>query len=86
MAFAAGMTINVPNFSGGRTVPKENVLDLFGCTGKNQSPAISWSGEPRGTQGFALTSSIRTLYGQRLVALDGVRHPGERAQPAGRCR
>jgi Raf kinase inhibitor-like YbhB/YbcL family protein len=54
-ASAAGMTVSVPSFSGGRTVPMEDVLDLFGCTGRNQSPAISWSGEPTDTQSFAVT-------------------------------
>jgi Raf kinase inhibitor-like YbhB/YbcL family protein len=54
-AAAARMTISVPDFSSGRTVPMANVLNLFGCTGQNQSPAISWSGEPRGTQSFAVT-------------------------------
>lgn len=54
-ASAAGMTIRAPDFSGGRTVPMRDVLDQFGCTGENQSPAISWSGEPRGTQSFAVT-------------------------------
>jgi len=27
----------------------------FGCTGKNVSPALSWSGAPAGTKSFALT-------------------------------
>jgi Raf kinase inhibitor-like YbhB/YbcL family protein len=52
---AARMTINVPSFSGGHSVSMVNVLDQFGCTGQNQSPAISWAGEPRGTQSFAVT-------------------------------
>ncbi len=54
-ALAAGMTVHAPNFSGGRTVPQENVLNEGGCTGGDQSPAVSWSGEPKGTQSFAVT-------------------------------
>ena len=52
---AAAMTIHAPDFAGGRTVPTVNVFNDGGCTGENQSPAISWSGEPKGTQSFAVT-------------------------------
>jgi Raf kinase inhibitor-like YbhB/YbcL family protein len=54
-ASAAGMTVSAPNFANGRAIPMENVLNQFGCTGGNRSPAISWSGEPKGTQSFAVT-------------------------------
>jgi Raf kinase inhibitor-like YbhB/YbcL family protein len=36
-------------FAHGGAIPKE-----FTCEGKNISPALAWSGEPAGTQSFAL--------------------------------
>lgn len=36
-------------------VPTEQVFDGWGCTGKNVSPALEWSGAPAGTRSFALT-------------------------------
>ena len=32
----------------------EQVFNSFGCTGKNISPALAWSGAPEGTKSFAL--------------------------------
>jgi Raf kinase inhibitor-like YbhB/YbcL family protein len=32
----------------------EQVFGGFGCTGKNISPALAWSGAPEGTKSFAL--------------------------------
>ena len=39
----------------GTKMPEENVFDGFGCTGKNISPEIQWSGAPKDTKYFALT-------------------------------
>jgi hypothetical protein len=36
------------------TIADEQVFNGFGCTGKNISPALSWSGAPKGTKSFAL--------------------------------
>ena len=36
-------------------LPDEHVADVMGCTGDNQSPHLSWSGAPEGTQSFAVT-------------------------------
>jgi Raf kinase inhibitor-like YbhB/YbcL family protein len=54
-ALAAGFTVTTPDFHDGGTVPMAQVFNAFGCTGGNHSPAISWSGEPAGTQSFAVT-------------------------------
>ena len=40
--------------AGGR-LEQRHVLNGFGCTGGNVSPALSWSGAPAGTKSFALT-------------------------------
>lgn len=54
-AMAAGMTVTSKGFEGGRTIPMQYVFNQFGCTGGDTSPAVSWSGEPKGTQSFAVT-------------------------------
>jgi Raf kinase inhibitor-like YbhB/YbcL family protein len=36
------------------TIADEQVFNGFGCTGKNVSPALKWSGAPKGTKSFAL--------------------------------
>ncbi|HSN91221.1 MAG TPA: YbhB/YbcL family Raf kinase inhibitor-like protein [Anaeromyxobacteraceae bacterium] len=37
------------------TIPMEHVFDGWGCTGKNVSPELEWSGAPAGTKSLALT-------------------------------
>src|SRR5580693_3594532 len=39
----------------GSPMATAQVFNGFGCNGQNISPALSWSGEPPGTQSFALT-------------------------------
>lgn len=36
------------------TIRMEQVFGGFGCTGKNISPSLAWSGAPEGTKSFAL--------------------------------
>jgi Raf kinase inhibitor-like YbhB/YbcL family protein len=52
---AASFTLSAPDFRDGSTIPMVHVFNQEGCTGGNQSPALSWSGEPAGTQSFAVT-------------------------------
>jgi len=54
-AFADGMTVSTPVFKGGGTIPLAQVCVRY--HGNNQSPALSWSGEPAGTKSFAITMS-----------------------------
>jgi hypothetical protein len=54
-ASAAGFTVHAPDFGNGSTIPMVHVFNQFGCTGGDQSPALSWSGEPAGTKSFAIT-------------------------------
>src|SRR5579883_1555394 len=43
------LRLNVAAFAEGATIPK-----LHTCEGADLSPAVEWSGEPAGTQSFAL--------------------------------
>ncbi len=54
-ASATGFTVSTPDFHNGSTIPMVHVFNQGGCTGGNKSPALSWSGEPAGTQSFAVT-------------------------------
>ena len=54
-AHAAPMTLTSTDLKAGAKVADEQVFNSFGCTGKNVSPALSWSGAPKGTKSFALT-------------------------------
>ncbi|MFI4914660.1 MAG: YbhB/YbcL family Raf kinase inhibitor-like protein [Steroidobacterales bacterium] len=47
--------LSSPTVKPDSTLPPEHVFDGFGCTGKNISPALSWSGAPAGTRSFAVT-------------------------------
>jgi Raf kinase inhibitor-like YbhB/YbcL family protein len=44
-----------PVVSEGAPIKAEQVFNKFGCTGKNVSPVLSWSGAPAGAKSFALT-------------------------------
>lgn len=51
----AKMTLSSPDIKPGGTIKLEQVLNTFGCTGQDISPALSWSGAPAGTKSLALT-------------------------------
>jgi Raf kinase inhibitor-like YbhB/YbcL family protein len=50
-----GFTVSSPTFQPGAPLPSAHVLDGFGCTGGNRSPALQWTDPPPGTQSFAVT-------------------------------
>ena len=50
-----GFTLTSPDVKAGATIPAKHVYNGMGCTGKNVSPALRWSGAPAGTKSFALT-------------------------------
>ena len=52
-ALAAGLTVTTPDFKNGGPIAMRQVYGQ--CDGQNVSPALSWSGEPAGTQSFAVT-------------------------------
>lgn len=54
--FAADtMTITSPDIAPGARIADEQVFNGFGCTGKNVSPALAWTGAPKDTKSFALS-------------------------------
>jgi Raf kinase inhibitor-like YbhB/YbcL family protein len=62
MAFGVAATPALAEFKlastdvkSGSPMAAAQVFNGFGCTGQNISPALSWSGEPAGTQSFAIT-------------------------------
>jgi hypothetical protein len=62
MAFGVAATPAVAEFKlastdvkAGSPMAAAQVFNGYGCTGKNISPSLSWSGEPAGTQSFAVT-------------------------------
>lgn len=51
---AAEFKVTSPDFKDGK-VRQAQFSNVFGCTGGNISPAISWSGAPEGTKSFVVT-------------------------------
>lgn len=51
----AELSLTSPDFTEGATLPKAQVLNGFGCSGGNLSPALDWSGAPEGTKSYILT-------------------------------
>lgn len=52
---ASGFTLSSPGIKPGDTLTEAQVFNGFGCSGKNVSPALNWSGAPAGTKSFAVT-------------------------------
>ena len=47
-------TLTSPDIADGSTIAQSFEFDGFGCSGRNQSPVLRWSGAPEGTNGFAV--------------------------------
>lgn len=54
-ALAADFKLSSPELKSGGMIPKRFEFNGFGCSGENKSPALQWSGAPKGTQSFAVT-------------------------------
>lgn len=54
-ASAADFKLTSNDIAPNATLTQNQVFNGFGCSGKNISPALSWSGAPAGTQSYALT-------------------------------
>ena len=55
LSYAAGFKLSSPELKGNQMMPKSFEFNGFGCSGENKSPALVWSGAPKGTKSFALT-------------------------------
>ena len=55
LVYAAGFTLTSPTVKPGAKLPQAHVFNGFGCSGKNVSPALKWSGAPKDTKSFAVT-------------------------------
>ncbi|MGA2485673.1 MAG: YbhB/YbcL family Raf kinase inhibitor-like protein [Roseiarcus sp.] len=52
---AAQLTLTSSDIKPGARIADEQVANGFGCSGGNVSPALSWSGAPKGTKSFAIS-------------------------------
>ena len=52
---AEAFTLRSPQVVAEQSLPPEQILNGFGCEGKNIPPALSWENSPIGTKSFALT-------------------------------
>jgi Raf kinase inhibitor-like YbhB/YbcL family protein len=52
---ANAMTLTSSEIKPDGKIADEQVFNGFGCTGQNVSPALSWSGAPKGTKSFAVS-------------------------------
>jgi Raf kinase inhibitor-like YbhB/YbcL family protein len=55
VANAAGFTLTSPDIKPNATIDKKFEFNGFGCAGENKSPALKWSGAPKGAKSFAVT-------------------------------
>ncbi len=46
--------LSSPDIKPNATIGEEHVFNGFGCSGKNISPALQWTGAPKGAKSFAL--------------------------------
>ena len=54
-AQAAPFQLRSPDIKPNATMDKRFEANVFGCTGENKSPALKWSGAPKGTRSYAVT-------------------------------
>ena len=53
-AFAADFQLTSSDIGPDKPLAQDFVFGGFGCTGGNQSPALRWSGAPKGTKSYAV--------------------------------
>ena len=54
-ANAGGLILSSPTVKPNSILSQNQVFNGFGCSGKNISPALKWSGAPKETRSFAIT-------------------------------
>jgi Raf kinase inhibitor-like YbhB/YbcL family protein len=52
---ASALELTSPDIKQGARISDEQAANIMGCPGKNISPALSWSGAPKGTKSFAVS-------------------------------
>ena len=52
---ADDFTLTSPDIAEGQQLSSDFVFQGFGCEGGNTAPTLEWSGEPEGTESFAVT-------------------------------
>ncbi|MHB8622197.1 MAG: YbhB/YbcL family Raf kinase inhibitor-like protein [Sulfuricaulis sp.] len=55
LTYASGFKLSSPQIKANGTIPKSFEFNGFGCSGDNKSPALKWTGAPKGTKSFAVT-------------------------------
>lgn len=55
LAQAAGFTLTSPDIKPNATIDRKFEFNGFGCSGENKSPALKWSGAPKGARSFVVT-------------------------------
>lgn len=55
LAYAADFKLSSSEIKANVMMPKSFEFNGFGCSGENKSPALKWSGAPKGTKSFAIT-------------------------------
>jgi Raf kinase inhibitor-like YbhB/YbcL family protein len=54
-AHAGSLSLESPTIKSGAALTEDQVFNGFGCSGKNQSPALKWTAGPKGTQSYVIT-------------------------------
>jgi Raf kinase inhibitor-like YbhB/YbcL family protein len=54
-AWCGEFSLTSPDIADGQALGQEQVLQGFGCSGGNVSPALRWNNAPTGTKSFAVT-------------------------------
>ncbi|EFK06637.1 Raf-like protein [delta proteobacterium NaphS2] len=55
VVYAGNFTLTSPTIKPGAFLTNDQVFNGFGCSGKNQSPALKWTPGPTGTKSYAIT-------------------------------
>jgi len=55
LVHASDFVLSSPTIKPNATLTEEQVFSGFGCSGKNQSPALKWTAGPKETKSYAIT-------------------------------